>query len=54
MRIVDNIASIHRADSLNLLKFVQVVHEIDKAFLHFHLHVSIISISLALHNWSCV
>ncbi len=46
MRIVDNIASIHRADrQLYLLKFVQVVHEIDTAFLH--LHVSIISISRA-------
>ncbi len=35
---------------LYLLKFVQVVHEIDTAFLH--LHVSIISISLSLHNWA--
>ncbi len=37
---------------LYLLKFVQVVHEIDTAFLH--LHVSIISISLALRLADCV
>ncbi len=33
---------------------VEVVHEIDPAFLHFHLHISVISISLVLHSWSCV
>ncbi len=50
MRIVNDIANIHTADSFTCCSLLKLLHEIDMSFLH--LHVSIISISLALHNWA--